>query len=43
MGGRVDKYLPKATAQSFLLGGIGGEALAFVLYWTLMYALVHIY
>lgn len=39
----VSKYLPKTSLFSFLHGGIMNEALAFVLYWTLMYALVHIY
>mmetsp|Transcript_11433 Transcript_11433/g.18612 ORF Transcript_11433/g.18612 Transcript_11433/m.18612 type:complete len:114 (-) Transcript_11433:39-380(-) len=43
MGDPVSKYIPKTGTASFLLGGIGGEGLAFVLYWTLSYALVHIY
>lgn len=43
MGGKVTTYVPKVTAMSFLVSGLTGEALAFVLYWTLMYALVHIY
>jgi len=43
MGGRVPIYIPKTSFQSFLSDGMVGEALAFVLYWTLMYALVHIY
>mmetsp|Transcript_14509 Transcript_14509/g.26946 ORF Transcript_14509/g.26946 Transcript_14509/m.26946 type:complete len:114 (-) Transcript_14509:320-661(-) len=41
--GDVKKYIPKATPGGFIFSGIGGEALAYVLYWTLFYALVHIY
>jgi hypothetical protein len=39
----VAKFVPKTTAASFLYSGLVGETLAFVLYWTLFYALVHIY
>ena len=40
---KVDKFVYKTTFFSFLYSGILGETLAFVLYWTLFYALVHIY
>ena len=43
MGFDVDRYLPKQTARGFLLGGIQGQMFSCVLFWTLMYALCHIY
>ena len=43
MGNKVGKLVPNASPGWFLINGIGGEALAFVLYWTLMYAMVHLY
>jgi len=43
MNFKVGKYIPNETLGSFLISGIGGQALAFVLYWTLFYALVHLY
>jgi hypothetical protein len=42
-GGKVAHYVPKTSFASFLHGGMVNEALSFVLYWTFMYALVHIY
>lgn len=42
-GLKVSKFVPKVTVTSFLYSGIVGETLAFILYWTLVYALVHIY
>ncbi|GBG34722.1 ER membrane protein complex subunit 6 [Hondaea fermentalgiana] len=42
-GGRTKIYVPQTSNLAFLVSGMGNEALAFVLYWTLMYALVHIY
>mmetsp|Transcript_2207 Transcript_2207/g.2494 ORF Transcript_2207/g.2494 Transcript_2207/m.2494 type:complete len:114 (+) Transcript_2207:240-581(+) len=43
MNFKVGQYIPNQTLLSFLTSGIGGQALAFVLYWTLFYALVHLY
>lgn len=42
MGGRVSNYLPKSTF-GFVIGGAGDHLLSFLLFWTLGYALVHIY
>mmetsp|Transcript_9765 Transcript_9765/g.19180 ORF Transcript_9765/g.19180 Transcript_9765/m.19180 type:complete len:115 (-) Transcript_9765:54-398(-) len=42
-GGQTKLYIPQTSTASFLVSEMGNEALAFVLYWTLMYALVHIY
>ena len=42
MGGRVAAYLPVSTF-SFVIGGAGSHVLSFLLFWTLSYALVHIY
>ena len=36
-------YFPQSTIQGTLISGIGDNVLAFVLFWTLAYALVHIY
>ena len=43
MGFNPDKYLPKQTVHGFVLGGIGGQMFSCVLFWTLLYALCHIY
>ncbi len=42
MGGSVGSYLPSSTF-SFVIGGAGSHLLSFLLFWTLSYALVHIY
>ncbi len=42
MGGSVSKFLPKSTF-GFVVGGAGDHLLSFLLFWTLAYALVHIY
>ena len=39
----VGKYFPKQTLPTFLLNGLGGQLVAYIMYWTLMYALVHLY
>ena len=36
-------HLPGNNLPGFLLDGITGQALSFLLFWTLSYALVHIY
>jgi ER membrane protein complex subunit 6 len=40
---RPADYFPGASVAGTLLGGIGDNVLAFVLFWTLLFALVHIY
>ena len=43
MGMDVASYVPKTTTVGFLFGGVQSDALSFVLWWTLTYALCHIY
>ena len=42
MKGDSERYTDMGLVP-FVLGGAGGYALSFVLFWTLAYALVHIY
>ena len=42
MGFDSQKYMLVSPVQ-FLVGGIGEHALSFILFWTLVYALVYIY
>mmetsp|Transcript_24686 Transcript_24686/g.74100 ORF Transcript_24686/g.74100 Transcript_24686/m.74100 type:complete len:113 (-) Transcript_24686:34-372(-) len=42
MRGDSERYMDLGVAH-MVLGGAGGYALSFVLFWTLAYALVHIY
>ena len=42
MGGSVSKYQAGSTF-GFLVGSAGSHLLSFLLFWTLSYALVHIY
>ena len=39
----VEKYVPGSSAGNQIFSGLMGNALSFVLFWTLSYALVHIY
>lgn len=39
----VRKFLPATDVKGFLLDGILGHAMSFLLFWTLSFALVHIY
>ena len=39
----VKNFLPHVNVGSFLLDQIAGQGLSFLLFWTLAYALVHIY
>lgn len=43
MNFKVSEYFPQHSLLSFLTDGIGGQILPYVLYWTLLYALVHLY
>lgn len=42
MGGALSVFQP-ASLPSFLLGGLFDNLMSFLLFWTLAYALVHIY
>lgn len=37
------EYFPQASILGTVLGSIGDNVLAFILFWTLAYALIHIY
>ena len=43
MGWRPQAYFMNASAASFLAGGLADNILLYVLFWTLGFALVHIY
>eukprot|EP00499_Haloplacidia_sp_CaronLabIsolate_P013957 CAMPEP_0196769986 /NCGR_PEP_ID=MMETSP1104-20130614/859_1 /TAXON_ID=33652 /ORGANISM="Cafeteria sp., Strain Caron Lab Isolate" /LENGTH=113 /DNA_ID=CAMNT_0042140089 /DNA_START=1 /DNA_END=342 /DNA_ORIENTATION=+ len=42
LGGDLAQHFP-TTVRGFLTSGIGGQAASFILFWTLFYALVHLY
>lgn len=38
-----ERCFPKQTSVNFVFSGITGQMVPFVMYWTLFYALVHLY
>ena len=40
---RPAEYFPSATLTGFVAGSLGDNVIAFLLFWTIAYALVHIY
>lgn len=43
MGFNASEYVPKMSNVGMLTAGIGDNMISYVLFWTLGYALVHIY
>eukprot|EP00924_Labyrinthula_sp_SR-Ha-C_P008348 maker-scaffold_11-snap-gene-10.16-mRNA-1 protein AED:0.00 eAED:0.00 QI:52/1/1/1/1/1/2/34/122 len=43
MGFKSEKYFVKKTPIRFMFSGIGSQIVAFIMYWTFSYALVHLY
>lgn len=44
MHGKVNEYLlPDMTAAWFAVDGVLGQALSFVMFWTLSFAMIHIF
>ena len=39
----LGNVLPGSTTPTFVLGGIMGELMSFLLFWTLLYGIVHVY
>ena len=42
-GGSVDRYFLATTVPSFVWSGVAGQLVTYILFWTLTYALVHLY
>lgn len=42
-GGSVDRYFLATAVPAFVWSGVAGQLVTYILFWTLTYALVHLY
>lgn len=43
MKGSASTYFPGQSSAAFILDGIGGNLLTYLLFWTIFYAIAHVY